>query len=313
LRDTTTGRAARLVYAMQFDADERHKRLEEFIAANPDYAPAYFIQAQEYSEERLGNQTLFDKRRELAALDSFLKADADGKLVPFFLDQSVLAEWLDRARKNHAELEAFLKTAQSTPVAMFLRSNSGWTVSLSLPEPATKVLYRVGQSGDFVSTGTMQVIDQRTGKPIPNTSFELPADAVATTIDVRYEDATGRSAGPFPIAFDPRAALISGERDILERFSNSWVAVNADAGSGPVVYFTQLVSYRCAIAKAEMGFDDAPLSMVLPIPECNEHDPHNIPADTKPFVAAPRGTKLVSVRLTYVDGSLSPTKAFKIQ
>jgi class 3 adenylate cyclase len=312
LRDTTTGRAVKLVYAMQFDADERHKRLDEFINANRDYAPAYFILAQEFSEEWLGNQTLYDKRRQFDALGLFLKADAEGKLVPFFLDQSVLAEWLDRARKEHAALEAFLKTAHLAPSASFMRSNSGWTVSVSLPEAATKVLYRIGETGEYVSTGTLPVLDQRTGKPIPNTSFEMPPDAAATTIQVRYEDAAGRSVGPFPIAFDPRSALISDERDILERFSNSWIAVNADAGAGPLVYFTQLVSYRCAIAKAEMGFDDAPPSLVLPIPGCDEHDPQAIPAATKPYLAAPRGTKTVSVRLTYVDGTLS-TKAFKVQ
>jgi hypothetical protein len=38
------------------------RKLNAFIAANPDFAPAYYLLSQEYSEDRLGSQGLSDKR-----------------------------------------------------------------------------------------------------------------------------------------------------------------------------------------------------------------------------------------------------------
>ena len=69
--------------------------MEEFANANPDYPPAQVLLADEYGADRIGTQTLADRRKEFEALNQFLKADTEGRLVPFYLDQSVLAEVLD--------------------------------------------------------------------------------------------------------------------------------------------------------------------------------------------------------------------------
>ena len=45
---------------------------------------------------------------------------------------------------------------------------------------------------------------------MPNPSIELAADAPAATILVRYIDASGELQGPFPIKFDPEAAIPYG-------------------------------------------------------------------------------------------------------
>ncbi|RWX59030.1 methyl-accepting chemotaxis protein, partial [Mesorhizobium sp. M2A.F.Ca.ET.039.01.1.1] len=62
----------KLVHLLQFDDAQRLDKLNAFIAANPDYAPAYFLLAQEFSEDRLGSQTLADKRSEAQALSKFV-------------------------------------------------------------------------------------------------------------------------------------------------------------------------------------------------------------------------------------------------
>ena len=313
LAEQTTGRAASLVHALQFEGEERRKRVEALSIAHTDYAPAQYLLAEEFTQDRLGSQTIADKRREMEAMGRFLEAETDGRLVPFFLDQSVLAEWAERARKSHASLRSYLETATLTPTATFMRSNAGWMVAISPPEAATSLYWRNGPSGEFNATGHMAALDPRTGKPVPNTSFELPGNVTATTIDVRYDDAAGRTIGPFPIRFDPRIELIRGQRDILERFSNSWIAFGANQPRADWVYYTQLMSFRCAIAKAEIGYGDVPPTNVLPMPPCNERDPHSIPSDAKPYVSVPAALKMVSVRLTWADGSQSPVKVFSRQ
>ncbi|MFY8113012.1 MAG: adenylate/guanylate cyclase domain-containing protein, partial [Rhabdaerophilum sp.] len=88
------GRAAALVHILQFEGIERQTRLGAFAESNPDYAPVHALIAQEFGEDRQNGQTIDDRRRELAATERFLLAEREGKLVPFFLDQSVLAQWI---------------------------------------------------------------------------------------------------------------------------------------------------------------------------------------------------------------------------
>ena len=77
-----------------------------------------------------------------------------------------------------------------------------------------------------------------------------------------------------------------------------------------LLYYTQLMSFRCAIARAEIGFGDAPASIVLPMPPCNERDPHAIPSDARPYVNVPLNANTVSVRLTWADSGQTVVKRF---
>ena len=70
------------------------------------------------------------------------------------------------------------------------------------------------------------------------------------------------------------------------------------------------MSFRCAIARAELGYGDAAPSVALAMPPCNERDPHAIPSDARPYVNVPPHVNRVSVRLIWADGGQSAIKAF---
>lgn len=302
-------RAAALVHALQFEGAERRTRVEAFATAHPDYAPAFYLLAGEYGEGRLGTRTLTDRRLEFEALERFLAADEEGRLPPFFLDQSLLAEWLDDARRRRGETEAFFAAGPTRPSASFTRSNAGWHVALTMPEPASAISYRIGEQGAFRATGTSQTLDPRTGKPAPLTSFPLPADQEKTSIYVMYDDAAGHSVGPFVIDFDPHEALVASQRDVLEQTRGAWVSFRSE---GPtLVYYTQLISYRCALQKAVMGIDGGPLEVVLPLPPCGESNPYAVPANMQPYLIVPDDTRTVSVQLVFADGTRSQVETFR--
>jgi class 3 adenylate cyclase len=308
LMGSAPARIVSFMHALQFEGAERRAKVEALAGAHPDYAPGQYFLAEEYSEDRIGSQTITERRREFEALGRFLQAEAEGRLSALFLDHSVLAQWLDRARRRSAASEAFFQTAQTEPQASFMRSNTSWVASLHMPEAPTAISYRVGESGEFRSTGLSQATDPRTGRAMPVSSFELPADQEATPIYVAYDDANGRKAGPFVINFDPTAALTAGQRDILERNSGGWVAFQP---GGDLLYYTPLVSYRCAIETARIGYDGGALDKMLPLPPCNEKNPHAVPPGTTVYVAIPRSVQAVSVQLTYVDGTRSEAKTFR--
>jgi uncharacterized caspase-like protein len=199
--------------------------------------------------------------------------------------------------------------AVNAPIALFSRHNGGWTVVFSILDPALGISWRMGTSGDFRETGFLDTLDPRTRKRMPNPSIELAADAPAATLQVRYVDTSGEMQGPFPIRFDPEAALIHDQRKILDMTATSWLSFREF--NGLLVYYTQLMSYRCAIREARVGIDTAVPDKVLKMPPCDPRDPSVIPSDATPYLKLPPATKSVSIELTYRDGSVSEIKSFR--
>ena len=197
----------------------------------------------------------------------------------------------------------------NAPIAMFSRHNGGWTVVFSIADPTLGISWRIGDSGDFRETGFLDTLDPRTRKRMPNPSIELAADAQAATIEVRYVDVSGELQGPFPIKFDPEAALVHEQRKILDMTATSWLSFRQF--NGLLVYYTQLMSYRCAIREVRVGIDSAVPDKVLKMPPCDLRDPSAIPSDAQPYLKLAPTTQFVSVELTYRDGSVSEIKSFR--
>jgi len=197
----------------------------------------------------------------------------------------------------------------NAPIAMFSRNNGGWSITFSIVDPALGISWRLGDSGDFHETGFMDILDPRTRKRMPNVSIQLPGNTPGGTLEVRYIDAGGEMQGPFPIKFEPEAALIHDQRKILDMTSTSWLSFREF--NGLLVYYTHLMSYRCAIRQVRIGIDTSMPDKVLNMPACNMKDPISIPSDALPYLKLPPSTQFVSVELTYRDGSVSEIKSFR--
>ncbi len=132
----------------------------------------------------------------------------------------------------------------NAPIAMFSRHNGGWTVYFSIVDPTLGISWRMGDTGEFRETGFADTLDSRTRKRMANPSIELPADTQATTLEVRYIDASGNMQGPFPIKFDPEAALIRDQRKILDMTATSWLSFREFNGLSGLLHPSDVVSLR---------------------------------------------------------------------
>lgn len=197
----------------------------------------------------------------------------------------------------------------NAPIASFMRHNGGWSISFSIADPTLAISWRLGESGEFKETGFLDSLDPRTRRRMPNPSIELPSDAPAATIQVRYVDPMGQMQGPYPIKFDPEAALINSHRKLLDMTSTSWLAFGGY--NTPLVYFTQIFSYRCAIREMRIGIDTTVPDKLVKVPPCNSRDPSAIPESPASYMKIPATTRSVSVELTYQDGSVSEIKNFR--
>jgi hypothetical protein len=263
---------------------------------------------------------------------SELAETVNHKQVPVYFDQmvdDVFLNGIDKAQANAAK-DAAIPTepapkvaalspaviprppkedSVNAPIAMFSRHNGGWTVVFSIVDPTLGISWRMGNSGDFRETGFLDTLDPRTRKRMPNPSVELAADAPAATIEVRYVDVSGNMQGPFPIKFDPESALIHDQRKVLDMTATSWLSFREF--NGLLVYYTHLMSYRCAIREVRIGIDTSVPNQVLKMPPCDMKDPIAIPYDAKPYLKLSPSNQFVSVELTYRDGSVSEIRSFR--
>lgn len=303
------GRAIALIDALQRDGAERLRRLEEIAAADPDFAPVHHLIAAELSGPRSEAQTLAEKRRERAALERFLAASRDGALERFVIDPATRMAWLARARDRQGSLQGLFADGRDRPSVAFTPTTSGWMGAIALPEPATAIEYRFGESGSFRSTGLLQTIEPRTGRPMPKPSIEFPHGREAVDIALRYVDAAGVASPVTTIAFEPVSALRRGLRESLAGIASSW-AVFGTGQNSDRLYLTMLISYRCAIDKVEIGFDGQAPGTVFPLPPCDPGQPFTVPAGARHFVGLDPSVRSVAVRLTFVGGDLSEVATF---
>jgi uncharacterized caspase-like protein len=208
-----------------------------------------------------------------------------------------------------AQIGKLANAPVNAPIAAFSRSNSGWSAYFSFVDPVLAVSWRLGETGDFRETGFQNAFDPRTRKRMPNLGIQLDKDQKAATIYVRYVDINGSLQGPFPIRFEPAEALERDQRNILEMTAGSWMEFR-DFNGSQLLYYTHLVSYRCAIRQVRISLDSTDPDKTIALPPCNEKDPMEVPYGAPLYMKVPPATRSVSVKLTYRDGTESEIKTF---
>ena len=143
------------------------------------------------------------------------------------------------------------------------------------------------------------------GSVCPRPYFELPPDQGKTKLYITWRDRRGEQADIVTINFDPQPALAESEKKILEELWTAWIDFR-DWNGTMLVYFSHLITYRCAIQEVRYGYNGGTIDQIYKLPPCNILDPNSVPEDAKIYMKAPAKTKLMQVQLTYLDGTQSP-------
>ena len=297
------------------EPDERLRRLSSFVEAYPDYTPAFYELSLEYSAVRLGRQSLADKTKELELLNTFMESVEDGRYLRYFIDQQLAAERIDDAKSRLAALSFLNTDALENPITLNpMRSNQGWMINMSIADQAREIFVKL-PGKEFKSTGFMQgAVDPSTGQPIATPFVELPGNAVKTDIEIKYTDIRGDTRGPFTMVFNPALALVASQKNILNQFTNGWISFRLWDGR-MLVYFSHLVSYRCAIETVHYGIDNDRPDQVFDVGPCDPNNPHAIPENGPGSVIhkdIPKATDFMTVRLDFADGTQSEIVRFDV-
>lgn len=302
-------RPVALIQALTRDGAERLRRLEEIAAADPEFTPIHYLIAAELSGARPEGRTLAEKRRERAALERFGAASRDGALERYVIDPATRVSWMERARERQGLLAGLFAEGRDRLSVAFTPTTSGWVGTIALPEPAIAVEYRFSDSGPFRSTGLLPITEPRTGRPMPKPSIAFAHRRDAVDIALRYVDAEGVASPVTTIAFEPESALQRGMRDILQGIASSWAGFGTGQNSDRI-YLTTLISYRCAIARVEIGVDGQAPGTLFPLPPCDPSQPFGVPAGARHFLGLAPSVGSVTVRLTFVGGDVSEVATF---
>lgn len=207
---------------------------------------------------------------------------------------------------NEAEYQS-----NAAPLLSFDSNASGWDVSISIPEPAQQVGYRIGEDGSFKDLGLSDEFDQKTGLRIPNNQFKMPASQKDATIYVTWKDKRGEQADIYPIKFDRMAEVIKNGKMILQEATEEWVTFDGPFGKGKA-WFRYFSFAPCAIKEVLYGFDDEPVTNKLRNNlKCNPDKPLSPSQNIMVAKITPKTSK-INVRIVFADDTESDTVSFDL-
>jgi len=290
---------------------QRTSALQNYLEEHPAFAPAAYHLSLEYSQRRLGSQTLSDKRQELKYLKAFQQIDAQGGLLRYMIDQELVTQWREDAEARRILLEDSASGGLlENPVSLnWMAHNAGWNGNIQISEPVQDIQWNIKGQSEPRSTGSSGYNDPTTGKPAPRTFFSLQKNQKKSVIEIRYTDIAGAQQGPFEFNFEPQKETQDVGRRTLEMTETAWLGFR-DYDGKRLLYFSHLMVYRGALDKIEYGLNRATPNERFKFPAWNKPGIALIDAKTPAYIKVPKSTSYATVQLTYKNGDKSPIVRF---
>lgn len=317
--DRPDDRTLQFAAALLQSPTQRKAQLEAFVAANPRFAPALYALSLDYSLRRLGSQTTADKRRERELLESFMALHEDGFYVKYFIDKPAAEAEIEDANERLAALSIIAEDVLENPVSLQVSlAGSGYMLYVNITDLNHQEIF-VKQPGQaFESLGITDVRNFTTGKPQPKAYFDLPIDAPAMELEIKYTDSRGVEQGPYAVSFDPVTALYNSIKNTYmaanERqwvFFQYWEA-DEDTPAYVNVHFPVL-DYPCVVEKAYYAVDNETPTEELRFAACDPMKPLNSTRGIDQMLRVPLDTGYVSLQVHYKDGEVTEVKRYPVR
>lgn len=303
--------------------DSAVNKLLALLDKNPDYGPIYYQLAKQYSIIRRGEETLSFKQEERKYLKQFLEYHRKGNVIKYFIDQKVAETWIKDAEKRLLETKELENISNNQEVHFQIsRHNGGWTVNVGLFENVTKIIYRTNKDSDeFIDTGLLDYVNPQTGMQMVNPFIKLGKKANINELEIFYFDASGQKKGPYSppeIKFENSASisnnidpyLVLNIKKLLEQTTTNWLSFR-DFNGENLLYYSHLVSYKCAIKTARYGFSKDDLGKSFDMPPCNQDDPFRVDSNYDISLKLDPSVTEVYAQIEYLDGETSRVYKFE--
>ena len=307
--------ALRFTNILLLNRELRIIALHKFIQENPNFAPAYYQLSREYSKEKLGVQTLAEKRLEKSYLERFTELDSRGNLIKYFLDKKLAEQWQEEAKKRLKELESITDAILKSPVTLSGQlGNNGLDINIHIADDVKEIYYRLDTESPFKSTGSAAFKNPQTGLPMPRDSITIRHGFHwgKNVVFIKYIDRKGIENGPYEVTFD----AIENNVDFVKSIMNmtEWVVFRKNK-DGIVVDFINPLCWRSGIKDILYSIDNDILNNKVNFikfdPKIHNGNP-GIGNDDVAYFTIPSNAKYICVQLIYSNNSKSAIKKYYI-
>ena len=286
--------------ALLFNQTLRLKTLKSFTERYPNFAPAYYELSKEFSEMRKGVQSNEDKVNEKKSLNKFQELVTKGNFLKYFVDNELASQWLN---DTEVRLRLLNKNKIKDPVRLETNySNNGWMITLLIAEDSKEIFYKTKNDKDYISTGYES----------SNSSPMVVLDKTdQLTLQVKYSDVNGQEQGPFIFNLDAKQVITTFMKSILEDgvSKNNWISFR-DYQGALLVYFTQLLSNKCALSEIRYGIDTFIPEKNFELMKCDLKNPYSLKEGEMTNIKIPVDSEFISIQVIYSDGTESEVKIY---
>ena len=294
--------------ALLEEREGRIKKLTALQQEHPEYGPLAYLLADEFSDVKVGDQTVADKRAEREWLEKFRAAHGEGKVLRYFIDKKEAQKWLDSSDARWTKIQSAPTNVLDNPVSLTaMQSNAGWAVNFALIDyKARELFYRLDGKGDFVSTGHQTFQNPQTGLPMVNLHVPLPNLTPGEhTIEVKYTDQRGGMNGPYSLAFSTGDQQLAQGKTMLNATAGAWLSFR-DYDGKLLLYFTGLMSYRPILQEVRYSLDNDALDQTFKFQPTDKM----FEVGDNIYLSVPKSTEFANVQVTYKDGTKSAVQKF---
>lgn len=306
--------AMQLAWILLLQDEARTKAMDAFLEANPTYAPAVYERSRDFSVARLGSQAMADKRQEKELLTRFLELKESEAFLSYYLDQSVAAKQVKDAEERLTPLQAIDAEVLENPVTINVQKTSKkWTVIFYISDMPREILYRIGTSGDFTSTGWHEGMRSFQGNKQPIMNVELDGLNQPTVIQVKYRDQKNKLHGPFDVPWDPKEQLIKANKTMMSYSKSNWLILKQIDPNRVGLYFSHVLSHRIILQEIRYGLNKDVPDLTWKFPPADPDNPIRTGPEVKMYRLVPPNTKFVTLQLFYIDGTKSEIMRYEKQ
>ncbi len=303
LRDMYPSIPVDVIYALSLNSEKKIKQLKELILMNPSYSPIQYFLSQEYSLDKLGEQSLGEKKLEKEHLEKFLEMVKDGTYLKYYMDKNIATKQVDDAQ---IRLNAIKSLDTSMPIDLRVAiTPTDLHFDITIAEPTSEISYSFEKNANYKITGNTDK-NQGNGRlssrehPIA----PLPQDTKEKfKFFVKYKDIKGQENGPFDLSFYLWDAYRAQGKRLLTN-GGSMMRI-----SKKFIDFSTVLFYRECVNKIMYGIDkkipdtEFGFTKCTAIGKCSSGDKTGVTLKTAP--------KYISIQIEFYDKTKSDIMVIK--
>jgi len=311
--------AVEVIYALSLGKNKKIKYLEKLATQNPTYSPIIYFLSKEYSMDKLGEQTLSEKKLEKKYLEKFIGMVNDGAYLKYYLDKNSATGHVEDAQIRLTSILAASKDSSllDDPVDIGIYFSDRHLpalkpkfmhISFYISEKVTDISYSLKKDGEFETISNVSNSNPENGSikiSTPSNTKEI------FNIFVKYKDIKNQEHGPYDLSFIPYEKYRYMGKLRLIKYTDKWMNIFDNPQQPVEMSVSNLRMFQESIRKISYGINKKIPDIEINIPECIDIRSCKYFSHKTSLVKLDSCPKYISAQLEFYDNNNSEIVLFK--